>query len=437
MPRVRSSFALVATLTVLAPSAHAFDWNGRTVTHELDVLDGRMAIESGHPLATARAFRLAGAAADADATGETAAALAFVLGDDFTDDRSDALQTVLFGSWLNEVRTSLDMGAADSSFDPLGWAAKFMRWRYADYLDGREKSDRWSRSTAYTSSNYQHSMLVESADPFETIGQDEVFDLLDEYSFWAMNAAALNLIVAKKGAIEESMSADDIDLAWVSGLRYVGSVFHLVEDSAVTCSAAAQRHAPICIPGDGHTLVAQVDGRPRVVALSDNAYYERAVDGDKPHGELDALYQDELVAEVYGDFDPALATSQILVRIAVGVDAAVHEELADVPLFVDGEPNAEFDAKAFAISTRIAQEAFDAVIDPRFADAGARVALPPIEHDDGKLDDLDADDTDDGEAAGCRAAGGDADVLALGFVLLLAHASRPSRSTRRKSVGTR
>jgi len=73
MPRVRSSFALVATLTALAPSAHAFDWNGRTVTHELDALDGRMAIESGHPLATARAFRLAGAAADADATGETAA----------------------------------------------------------------------------------------------------------------------------------------------------------------------------------------------------------------------------------------------------------------------------------------------------------------------------------------------------------------------------
>ncbi len=435
----RSTVALLAlaTLAALAPSAHAFDWNGRTVTHELDVLDGRMAIESGHPLATARAFRLARAEADADTTGETAAALAFVLGDDFVDDRSDALQTVLFGSWLNEVRTSLDMGATDTGFDPLGWAAKFMRWRYADYLDGREKSDRWSRSTAYTSSNYQHSMLVESSDPAEVIGQDHVFDVLDEYSFWAMNAAALNLIVAKKGALEESMSAEDIDLAWVSGLRYVGSVFHLVEDSAVTCNAAAQRHVPICIPGDGHTLVAVVDGRPRVVALSDNAHYERAVDGDKPHGELDGLYQDELLAEVYGDFDPALATSQILVRIAVGVDAAVHEELADVPLFVDGEPNAEFDAKAFAISTRIAQETFDAVIDPRFADAGSRVALPTLDDGDGKLDDLDADETDDGEAAGCRSGGVAPGPFALVVVLLVGHASRPRRSTRRNSVGTR
>jgi MYXO-CTERM domain-containing protein len=412
MPRPSPVLVLGALATLAAP-AHAFDWNGRTVTHELDVLDGRMAIESGHPLATARGFRLAKDAADRDATGSTAAALAFVLGDDYVDDRSDALQTVLFGSWLNEVRTSLDMGAPDSKLDPLGWAAKFMRWRYSDYLDGREHSDRWSRSTNYTSSNYQHSMLVESIDPAETITQDDVFDLLDEYSFWAMNAAALNLIVAKKGALEGSMSDEDVDLSWVAGLRYVGSVFHLVEDSAVTCNEAAKRHAPICIPGDGHTLVAQVDGRPRVVALSDNAHYERKVDGDTPHGELDGLYQDELLAAVYGDFDPAIATSQILVHIAVGVDAAVHEELADVPLFVDGEPNAEFDAMAFSISTRIAQETFDAVIGPRFADAGQRVALPVIGEDEEKFDDVDGDAVEGDSAAGCRTGGGTPGTLAL------------------------
>ena len=89
-------------------------------------------------------------------------------------------------------------------------------------------------------------------------------------------------------------------------------------------------------------------------------------------------------------------------QIAVGVDAAVHEELADVPLFVDGEANAEFDAKAFAISTRIAQETFDAVIDPRFANAGQRIPLTPVPgEDDEKFDDVDAEDAD-GEAAGCR-----------------------------------
>ncbi|HWB77977.1 MAG TPA: hypothetical protein VG755_23595 [Nannocystaceae bacterium] len=416
----RRSVALLtlATVASLSASARAFDWNGRTVTHELDVLDGRMAIESGHPLATAHAFRRAETAASDDTTGRTAAALEFVLGDDFADDRSDALQTVLFGSWLNEVRTSLDMGAPDSKLDPLAWAAKFMRFRYASYLDGREKSDRWSRSTHYTSSNYQHSMLVESIDPAESITQDDVFDVLDEYSFWAMNAATLNLIVAKKGQLEGSMSADDIDLSWVAGLRYVGSVFHLVEDSSVTCNAASQRHVEFCIPGDGHTLVAEVDGRPRVVALSDNAHYERKVEEGKPHGALDDLYQEDLVEEVYGEFDPAIATSEILVRIAVGVDAAVHEELADVPLFVDGEPNADFDAKAFAISTRIAQETFDAVIDPRFANVGQRIPLTPVPgEDDEKFDDVDAEDAD-ADAAGCRVSVGAPSSLAL-LVLVL------------------
>src|SRR5688572_4633696 len=110
----RTSVAVFAVVSLLCGTAHAFDWNGRTVAHELDVLDGRMKIESGHPLATARAFRQARASADADASGRTAAALEFVLGKDYADDRSDALQTVVFGSWLNEVRTSLDMGSPDS-----------------------------------------------------------------------------------------------------------------------------------------------------------------------------------------------------------------------------------------------------------------------------------------------------------------------------------
>src|SRR5688500_20225432 len=95
----------VAIAATLPGSARAFDWNGRTATHELDVFDGRMRIESGHPLATARAFRLAAAAGADDA--QVQAARHALYGEDLESDRSDAMQTVLVGSWLTEIRTHL------------------------------------------------------------------------------------------------------------------------------------------------------------------------------------------------------------------------------------------------------------------------------------------------------------------------------------------
>lgn len=369
-----------AVLMLSVPqNAGAYDWNGKTVTHELDVLDGRMDVESGHPLATARGFELAVELGADDPTGQTDAAMSFVFGSDFVDPRSDAVQTVLFGSWLNEVRTSLDMGDPDSFLDPLGWAAEFMGLRYGNYLDEREKSDRWSESTGYSSNNYQHSMMVASVDPAEEITQDDVFDLLEEYTFWAITSASFNLMVAKKGELEGSLDPDDADLSWIAGMRYIGSVFHLIEDSSVTCSNASQELVPSCIPGDGHTLVERRDGRPMVVALSNNEYYERVDEhGDKVHAQLDGLHQEHLIDEVYGDADPALDTSQILVIVARGVDAAVHEDLAATPLFIDGEPNDAFDAAAFSLSADIAREVMDTVIDQRFADAGERVDLPAL-----------------------------------------------------------
>src|SRR5688572_14118361 len=109
------SLGLVVALVVRIRDAEAFDWNGKTVTHLIDLADGRMKITSGHTLATARAFRLA--MQDSSA----APALRRVLGPDPARDSSDALQTVLFGSWLNEVRTNLDMGGSK----PLEWAAQF------------------------------------------------------------------------------------------------------------------------------------------------------------------------------------------------------------------------------------------------------------------------------------------------------------------------
>lgn len=163
MPARRSSIvpAVLASL-VLASPAQAFDWNGKTVTQLVDLWDGRFEIRSGHPLATYRAFQLA--AQDPDAL----AAMHRVYDDDLTSERSDAIQTVLFGGWLNEVNTNIDMGGSK----PLEFAANYLAWRFRHYLDGREHSDRWQKDTGWTSSNYLHSMVVTSIDQASELGPD-------------------------------------------------------------------------------------------------------------------------------------------------------------------------------------------------------------------------------------------------------------------------
>lgn len=386
-----------------ATPAHAFDWNGKTATHELDVFDGRMRIVSGHPLATARAFRLAAAEGAGDA--ETMAALEALYGSDLATDRSDAMQTVLFGSWLNEVRTNMDMGGSL----PMEWAARYLRWRYARYLDGRVHSDRWEADTGYSSSNYQHSMMVTSIDPAQQLTQDDVFALIQEYVQWALVAAVMNLIVAQQGLAEGSLDEDDADLNWVSGLRYVGSIFHLIEDSSVSCTPQAQELVPSCVPGDGHTIIdADAEGRWQVVTLSDNHFYERHTEsGDKPHGLLDDLYREETIDAIYGDFDPALVNARLLVRVARAVRAA-SAELSGIPLYdAAGEPNAEFDSVAFHLARVASEEIWDEVIGPRYAAPEDRQALPPLPGGDAPADGWGGDPEPQpaGVSAGCDASG--------------------------------
>lgn len=409
-----------------APStAAAFDWNAETVAHELDILDGRMSIESGHPLATFRAFETAVAFAQDDP--ELESALRFVLSspvfetewssmttDDLLDERADGLQTVMFGSWLNEVRTALDMGDPNKPDwrDPLAWVASAMAWRYADYLDGREKSDRWSEATGYSSNNYQHSMQVTSSDPDVVVTPDDSMELMEEYLVWALHQGTFQLLIAKKTQLEIGVTDPDIDDNWVSGLRRIGSIFHAIEDSSVSCTAQAKRHVPVCIPGDGHTLIAEVGSIRQVVALSDNVYYERAVeDGSSPHALLDGLYTPELVDEVFGDFDPALVNGLVLVEVSLAVDRALRGELADVPLFVDGsdELNPDFIEQADAIAEDAADEAYAVAIGERFANREDRQSLPPLPDgsDDVPADDVEASAGMSGAQAdgGCRLGG--------------------------------
>jgi uncharacterized protein (TIGR03382 family) len=409
--------SLAAGLVAQVPDAAAFDWNGRTVTHEVDLLDGRMKVQSGHPLATARAFRLA--AQDASAL----PALRRVLGADFVDDDSDSLQTVLFGSWLNEVRTNLDMGGSK----PLEWAARYLEWRYRDYLEGRENSDRWQEDTGWTSSNYQHSMLVTSIDPAMQLTQDHSFGLIEEYTFWASTAAVMNLIIATKGAEEGSMSAEDVDLSRISGLRYVGSLFHIMEDSSVACTPVAQRHVPNCLPGDGHGLIERTrTGKLQVIALSSTGWYEREPErGPKPHGALDDLYRPELIGEVFAEIDPALTSSGILISVTRAVDQALTE-LADVPLYLaDGSPNPMFDARAFMISAAAGRDIEERLIRPRYAAIEDRKPLPPIP---GREDGWHGDDDD--AAAGCAAGTGGAAAAPFALLVLGLVLSRRRRSRR-------
>jgi hypothetical protein len=400
----------------------AYDWNAKTVAHELDILDGRMDVVSGHPLATARAFQLAAGAAEQDPA--LATAMTFTLSSpvfepqwesmrpaDLADDRADGLQTVMFGSWLNEVRTALDMGDPNKPDwrDPLAWVASAMAWRYADYLEGRERSDRWSEATGYSSNNFQHSMQVTSSDPSVIVTPDDSMDLMEEYLAWALHQGTFQLLLAKKTQLEIGPTDPDIDDNWVSGLRRIGSVFHAIEDSSVSCTPAAQEHVPVCIPGDGHTLLAKVGGDTQVVALSDNVYYERAVpDGSKPHALLDGLYQEDLVDEVYGDFDPALVGATVLIELSIAVHDALHGELASVPLFVAGtdELNPDFIAAADAIAEDTADEIYAIAITDRFALEEDRLDLPPLPAGDDEPADAVGDSAgpERGGDEGCRIA---------------------------------
>lgn len=423
--RTGTRWTIVAALAVAAGlqpgDAEAYDWNARTVAHELDILDGRMRIESGHPLATFRAFELAVSLSEDDP--DLAEALTFTLSspvfetewesmttDDLLDERADGLQTVMFGSWLNEVRTALDMGDPNTPDwrDPMAWVASAMAWRYSDYLDGRERSDRWSEATGYSSNNFQHAMQVTSSDPSVVVTPDDSMELMEEYLTWAIHQGTFQLLLAKKTQLEIGVTDPDIDNNWVSGLRRIGSIFHAVEDSSVSCTEAAQRHVPVCVPGDGHTLIADVGGIRQVVALSDNVYYEReTADGSKAHALLDGLYQKDLVDEVFAEFDPARVNALVLTEVSTAVHKALTEDLADVPLFVEGsdELNPDFIERADEIAEDTASDAYAFAISDRFALREDRQALPPLPGaDDSPADDPGASGSPDAEAdsGGCR-----------------------------------
>ncbi len=376
---------LVAALTAgllwssLARPAAAFDWNGETTGHEVGLLwSNKMSIESGHPLATARAFAIA------DGIEWAKRPLERVLGTGYVGHDSDALQAVLFGNWLNEVNTNLDIGSSED-WSLEGWwnwltglaTNTWLRLRYGKYLDGRVHSETWSKDTGYASSNFKHSMLVTAQDG--SLSQDHSFDLIEEYATWSAWYATMNLAIATKAREDGGLSAEDTDLYWLSGLRHLGSIFHGIEDSAVACTPPAQALVPSCLPGDGHGVVASTStGHWQVVALSDEHWYERKrTFWTAIHGLLDDLYRQDNLDAVYGQFDPAISNGEILAHVATHVDRALARA-AGRPLVT---PDGAFDEATLAILRGAADEGVATVrgaIHWRYAAAGERQKLPPV-----------------------------------------------------------
>jgi uncharacterized protein (TIGR03382 family) len=185
----------------------------------------------------------------------------------------------------------------------------------------------------------------------------------------------------------------------------------MIEDSAVACTDEAktqlEKDGAHCVIGDGHGIVkATASGKRKVVALSDNVFYERKVEGGgKPHAALDGLYQADLIAKVYGDFDPAPVNASILLEVVKGASDLV-DATRDVPLFrPDGGPNDAFDAVAFSAAASVGRKVAKDIVGQRYAEKGERIPLPPVPGG-GSSDNADGvGEKGDGGGGGCSASG--------------------------------
>ena len=298
----------VVLALVLAAPACGFDWNGRADSEHFEARRQPITIGSGHPLATARALRLAArqAATDPRLAGTFRSVLrADPAGADALADGAPLLQTVLFGSWLNEVNTALD---GDTAITALG--GLYLSHSYRAFLEHRRHSLPWTPDTGSSSSNPLHSMAITAKT--HPVPPDRSFEAIHDH-----------LESALAEAIGELASGDDA--AWRAGLLALGSVFHTVEDSAVGATPAARARVPQCVPGDGHGVLAVTAHGLQVVALSSNAWFDhrRAM-----HRRLDDLYRldadgdrERSIRALYGDFDPALANARVMIGVLEAIRA--------------------------------------------------------------------------------------------------------------------
>ena len=361
---------------LIGMSAQSFDWNGKTVAHILDF--GKMQIESGHPLATHRSFLIA--TDPEEVSQDTLDAMEKVYGESLSklrSEKSEAMQSVLFGNWLNEIVTNIDVNADDQS-NP----------------SSKGHSPRFSQSTGYSSTNYLHSMMIslQGTDIGKSQpNQSEMAELILRYSFYSLMSAMVGLaettIAVEKGLIVNQQALLE-DERYIDALTSIGSVLHIIQDSAVACTDGAKKYVP-CIPGDGHSIIEKIDDagrhKHRVVSLSDHEYYERPHDksnygGNTPHAALDKLYikNAQQLQEVYGETDPAFSCAGVVGGVARAAERLAEMAKGEVVFDDRGRLSGEEKEKLFTRIFTEARKVTELYVVKRYALHEDRKDLPPL-----------------------------------------------------------
>lgn len=370
---------IAATLALaigLPATALAFDWNGQPGSVLLKKV-GYFKPQSGHPMASACAFDEASKRAAADPA--LASALARAFGAPVPQGLEQVkfslpYQFTTFGDWQNEIFTNVALEGRASHED----AGAFLQGRYASWLNDPGLRSVYldaKSSDGYSSTYYLHSEAIDGKT------QDESFDALKKHVIDSLRASIENLRAADRNGESlpslkngfEGLTAADCNER-CRGLESLGSVFHVIEDSSVSCSggapgALAAAGKPACISGDGHTVVDwTAAGRPQVVALGDDRSYQQRTD---VHEGLDGLYTGCSVdAYVYtsasGDsfnFDPKLVNASLLAEVARAVgsresaDAAAQRIWSEVvaPRFASPENRRPLPAAGPSTASRVSK----------------------------------------------------------------------------------
>lgn len=260
------------------------------------------------------------------------------------DKQPMAAKMLVYGDFQNELRVNIDGEGGIA----VAAAAKLIRGLYGkdrEITPDGVHSAWWNKETGYSSANPIHSMLASPllkppAAPSTKWTQKRSFDTLTAFAKSSLSQAITLLRGEKTNGQTEN---------WKKGLRLVGSVLHLIQDSACYCSA---RHKDIkgitspenpanCIPGDGHGVVAYFpnEHRYKVTGLSDPVFYDARLHF---HEVLDTLYEpgrvldinvlaaarsrgdinkayDANKAALWGDNDPAYDGGMLLLKVIENV----------------------------------------------------------------------------------------------------------------------
>lgn len=336
----------VAAALVAAPlTASAFDWNAETGFFQwLFGRQGYFTPKSGHTLATACAFDEASrrAAADPALTSALERALASRMPSGLAQvEYSVPYQLVTFGNWGNEIFTNSGLEGRASHED----AGEFLRGRYHKWLESAGAKKVYMGAAeeggGYSATYYLHSQAIDGKT------QGESFAAVEAHVKGALAASITNLREAEAkgvglpafGGAFKGLSPQDCNER-CKGIAFLGTIFHVIEDSTASCSDAVQealaaKGLPPCVKGDGHTVIEWTPaGRPQVVTLSDDSFYQGRTD---VHGNIDGLYEScDTRAFTFTrdgrtfDFNPKLVNASILAEVAKAVSTdETPEEAAD------------------------------------------------------------------------------------------------------------